>query len=133
MSVSTGVRRVSGFALLPWRATYGVLRAGAHGVLALPRRLGSAGGSSDATSSGAGLLAASADRSSAANHELHKTGEGAFPIPNYDVLTATDAAIAVQTLTSKTDVQAAMRHERAGKNRKTVADAGQRRLAELSG
>lgn len=123
MFLSTGVRKVRDLALLPWRTTFSVLRA-------VPRQLQRSGESAD--SAAAGLLAASADRNSAANHELHKAGEGAFPIPNYDLLNATDAAIAVQTLTSRTEVQAALRHERAGKDRKTVADAGERRLHELS-
>jgi hypothetical protein len=109
--------------------TFSVLRA-------VPRQLqrvrGSSAASNGADPNGAGLLAASADRHSQANRALHKTGEGTFPIPNYDVLSATDASIAVQTLTTKSDVQAAIRHERANKNRKTVADAAQRRLAELS-
>lgn len=125
MFLSTGVRKVRDLALLPWRTTFSVLRA-------VPRQLQRSGGSADDASPGAGLLAASADRNSAVNHELHKTGEGVFPIPNYDVLNATDAAIAVQTLTSKSEVQAALRHERAGKDRKTVADAGERRLNELA-
>jgi hypothetical protein len=38
----------------------------------------------------------------------------------------------VKTITTNSFVLAAFRNERANKNRKTVADAAQRRLAELS-
>jgi hypothetical protein len=78
------------------------------------------------------LLEASADTRSAANHALHRPGEGTVPIKHYDELTAHDAVIAIQTLASSTEVRATLRHERAGKNRRTVQDAGERRLAELS-
>jgi len=127
MSPSTGVRTLRNLALLPWRTTQGALKFSARGLLSVPRQLQRVG-----TKPGEGLLEASSNRASKANHELHKPGEGSFSIPHYDELTATDAAIAVQTLTTSAEVQAAMRHERAGKNRKTVADAGERRLTELS-
>jgi hypothetical protein len=78
------------------------------------------------------LLEASADTQSAANQALHRPGEGPVPIKHYDELTAHDAVIAIQTLSSDTDVRATLRHERAGKNRRTVQDAGERRLAELT-
>ncbi|MGQ0846246.1 MAG: hypothetical protein ACT4QF_19155 [Sporichthyaceae bacterium] len=123
---------VRNLALLPWRTTAGVVRLGVRGLRAIPRQVRRSVRPTDSASPDAGLLAASADRSSAANHELHKPGEGKLPIPHYDELTAADAAIAVQALATTTEVQATLRHERAGKNRKTVADAGEKRLSELA-
>jgi hypothetical protein len=84
-----------------------------------------------APGAGRQLLDASADVTSPANRALHRPGEGMVPIPHYDELNAHDAAIAIQTLTSRTDVQATLRHERAGKNRRTVQDVGEKRLTEL--
>ncbi len=127
MSPSTGVRTLRNVALLPWRTTQGALKLGARGLLAVPRQLQRVG-----SKPGEGLLDATANRASKANHQLHQPAEGVFAIPHYDQLTANDAAIAVQTLTSSSEVHAAMRHERATKNRKTVADAGERRLTELT-
>ena len=84
-----------------------------------------------APDAGRKLLDATADTHSAANQALHRPGEGTVPIKHYDELNAHDASIAIQTLTTRTEVQATLRHERAGKNRRTVQDAGERRLTEL--
>jgi hypothetical protein len=82
--------------------------------------------------SGQEFLDATADTHSELNHALHRPAEGPVPIKHYDELTAHDAVIAIQTLGSSDAVRATLRHERAGKNRRTVQDAGERRLAELT-
>jgi len=87
---------------------------------------------SAAPEAGRRLLEASADTSSEVNHELHRPGEGTVPIKHYDELNAHAAVIAIQTLSTRKEVQATLRHERAGKNRRTVQDAGEKRLAELA-
>jgi hypothetical protein len=72
------------------------------------------------------------DTATAAGSQLHQPGEGVFPIPRYDELSAGDAVTAVRTLSDLAHVQAVSRHERNNKARSTVISAIEERVADLS-
>lgn len=68
---------------------------------------------------------------SAPRTDLHIVGEDVFPIKNYDKLTASEVVVAIRALQRQADVTSVLTRERANRNRKSIATAGETRIAQL--